>query len=319
MRSHKLRAAAGNAGGPGAIVTGAIMHWDFGDTNCWNRTNSTITDLTGNGRNAIIYNFNSNNESHSYNSSKGGYLAASNSYGAQQIPPYAFNWCSGCHVGTTNENTLWRQPGGVSGAQYGNYNLFGSTSTSLAPFTLEFIGNVDLKRDQSGNLEFVTNTGGIGYIQKPGYLQFYAYSSPNGEIGNGFFVSGNEISEFGFGGTSEAKSSGGVNASMRPTNNYNPNANFTYTGNSTGWEQLIISRDSSGNLKMYRNGTVFYDVTSSINYSVDYIVFLTSIFKIYEKWFHYSGGWGVMRGYDKVFTQAEVTGQYNAQKSRFGF
>ena len=62
MRSHKLRAAAG-AVDPGAIVTGAIMHWDFGDTNCWNRTNSTITDLTSNGRNSTIKNFNSNNQS----------------------------------------------------------------------------------------------------------------------------------------------------------------------------------------------------------------------------------------------------------------
>ena len=53
MRSHKLRAAVGNAADPGAIVTGAIMHWDFGDTNCWNRTNSTVTDLTGNGLNAL--------------------------------------------------------------------------------------------------------------------------------------------------------------------------------------------------------------------------------------------------------------------------
>jgi hypothetical protein len=315
MRSHKLRAAAG-AVDPGAIVTGAIMHWDFGDTNCWNRTNSTITDLTGNGRNAIIKNFNSNNQSHSYNSSKGGYLAASNSYGAQQIPPYTYNYCSGCHVGTTNENTLWRQPGGVSGAQAGSYNLFGSTSSSLAPFTLEFIGNVDLMRDQNGNLEFKTTTSGIGYSLMTGYLQFYSYTTSVGEIGNAIYVSGNEISEFGFGGTSEAIAG---SPSLRPTNNYNPNANFTYTGNSTGWEQLIISRDSSGNLKMYRNGTVFYDVTSSINYYVSYNAFLSSIFKIYEQWFHYSGGWGVMRGYNKVFTQAEVTGQYNAQKSRFGF
>ena len=170
-------------------------------------------------------------------------------------------------------------------------------------------------RDQNGNLEFKTTTSGIGYSLMTGYLQFYSYTTSVGEIGNAIYVSGNEISEFGFGGTSEAIAG---SPSLRPTNNYNPNANFTYTGNSTGWEQLIISRDSSGNLKMYRNGTVFYDVTSSINYYVSYNAFLSSIFKIYEQWFHYSGGWGVMRGYNKVFTQAEVTGQYNAQKSRFG-
>ena len=73
MRPHHLRAAAG--GDSGEIVADPVMHWDFGDTNCWNRTNSTVTDLTGNGLNGTIDDYNTNYQTHTYNSNKGGYCA----------------------------------------------------------------------------------------------------------------------------------------------------------------------------------------------------------------------------------------------------
>ena len=69
---------------------------------------------------------------------------------------------------------------------------------------------------------------------------------------------------------------------------------------------------------MYRNKNLFYSVTSNTDYYQTHSAFFIQIFSIYSQWFAFQGKWGVMRGYDQSFTQADVTSQYNAQKSRFG-
>ena len=142
MRSHKLRAAAGNSG-PSAIVAGAIMHWDFGDTNCWNRTNSTVTDLTGNGLNGTIDNYNTNNETHTYNSNKGGYCEVAQ---------------TGNYLGAAS---------GISG-NVSNYNgnfrgtiLFGkhlSSNATIQPYTLEFIADIGPSWAGGSTNFFVSNS-----------------------------------------------------------------------------------------------------------------------------------------------------------------
>ena len=64
---------------------------------------------------------------------------------------------------------------------------------------------------------------------------------------------------------------------------------------------------------MYRNGVKFAETSSQLDMDA-----LLNIITPIEYWFTAVGGWGIVRGYDKAFTDSEALGQYNAQKSRFG-
>tara|TARA_B100002052_G_scaffold173864_1_gene158242 strand:- start:256 stop:1158 length:903 start_codon:yes stop_codon:yes gene_type:complete len=299
MRSHRLRAAAG--GDSGEIVAGAVLHWDFGDTNCWNRTNSTVTDLSGNNRNGTIQNYNTSNESHSYNSGKGGYLEASNSSGAQ----YTMEGIDGGGFRT-------------SGGWWGSSNW---------PHTLEFISDTRLNRYKhttAQSYSYTTQDALIDtrFIFISGGFQFNRYSLLiTGDGSGGGYPNGdtnNEISEFGIG----AVGTQAFSTAFRDINDYSPNANLLYSrpsdSSNSGWQQLIVTTASNRDVKMYRNGTLIYSVNNTnINQNEQTSTF-NSLLAPVERWFRAQGGWGVIRGYDKALTAAEVLGQYNAQKSRFG-
>tara|TARA_B100000123_G_scaffold249470_1_gene207731 strand:+ start:7356 stop:8327 length:972 start_codon:yes stop_codon:yes gene_type:complete len=321
MRNHLLRAAAGNVGAAGVIKPGAVMHWDFGDSSCWNRTNSTVLDLSGNSRNAAIKNYNSSYAglgqtwSHSYNSANGGYLEASATYTNE---PY-YTAMPGVSVSgsSASQSDLFRIPSGG-----GTHNLWWSTSSSLAAYTLEFIYDAVLPRIGStgaySNKTTSSSKSYIGYSTGSLY-EFHTYGSD--ASGNftkpvmGLFLGQSDFAEIGFTGTDNDANGA---AAWQLTNSHPPYANFSYSGSNTGWEQVIVTRDTSGNLKMYRNKNLFYSVTSNTDYYQTHSAFFIQIFSIYSQWFAFQGKWGVMRGYDQSFTQADVTSQYNAQKSRFG-
>tara|TARA_B100001769_G_C22101288_1_gene594557 strand:+ start:676 stop:1644 length:969 start_codon:yes stop_codon:yes gene_type:complete len=320
MRNHLLRAAAGNVGAAGVIKTGAVMHWDFGDVNCWNRTNNVVLDLSGNSRNGKIKQYNSSYAllgqvwTQSYNSANGGYLEAS---ATMTNSPY-YTDMPGISVSgsASSQSDLFRVPSGG-----GVRNLWYSTSSSLAAYTLEFIYDAKLPRDgYTGaytNKTTSSSKSNIGYSTGSLY-EFHTYAIYNGSLAKptmGFFLGQSDCAEIGFSGTDDDSAGAAV---WQLTNSNPPNANFSYSGSNTGWEQIIITRDSSGNLKMYRNKNLFYSVTSTTNYYYDYNAFYIQIFGLYSQWFALQGKWGVMRGYDQSFTQADVTSQYNAQKSRFG-
>jgi len=59
MRSHRLRAAAGNSGEqlPDIITTDLEQHIDFGFTSCYDQSSSysTVSDLSGNNNNMAVY------------------------------------------------------------------------------------------------------------------------------------------------------------------------------------------------------------------------------------------------------------------------
>lgn len=78
MRSHRLRAAAGNAAG-GIITSNLELYWDFGNTSCYNSSvsNTAITDLSGNGYNATFQNTSSYGAI-TFNSNNGGFVELSN-------------------------------------------------------------------------------------------------------------------------------------------------------------------------------------------------------------------------------------------------
>ena len=317
MRPHHLRAAAG--GDPGEIKPGAVMHWDFGDINCWNRTNATVLDLSGNGRNGVIKYYNQSTSSsqqsyHAYNSANGGYLEASATYTAN---PY---WTSMAGISVSGSSAsqadLFRTP-----STGGNLNLWWSTSSSLAAYTLEFIYDAKLPRDgYTGayiNKTTSSSKSSIGYTTGSLY-EFHTYAIRNGNFAKpmmGLFLGQSDFAEIGFTGNDDDYAGA---ATWQLTNNSSPFANFSYSGSTTGWEQVIVTRDTSGNLNMYRNKNLFYSVTSNTDYYQTHSAFFIQIFSIYSQWFAFQGKWGVIRGYDQSFTQADVTSQYNAQKSRFG-
>lgn len=297
--SHRLRAAAG--GDSGEIVAGAVLHWDFGDTNCWNRTNSTVTDLSGNNRNGTIQNYNASNESHSFNSNKGGYLEASNSSG----PQYSMEGIAG---------GSFRSGGGWWGS-------------SNWPHTLEFISDTRLSNYQhttAQSYSYSTSSALIDtrfvYLSGGLHINRYVLLITGDGSGGGYpnADTNNEISEFGIGDVGNQS----LSTAFRRINNYSPNANLLYPRSSdssnSGWQQLIVTTASNRDVKMYRNGTLIYSVNNTYINNNDQTTTITTLLAPVERWFRAQGGWGVIRGYDKALTAAEVLGQYNAQKSRFG-
>lgn len=302
--SHRLRAAAGAASAE--IVTGAVLHWDFGDTNCWSRTNSTVTDLSGNGHNSSIQSYNSGNESHSYNSNKGGYLEASNSGGATL-------GMSGLANGPYHNNPLF-----FRGTAFSNTNFWGSTSL-YQPYTLEFISDHTLPTNRQTNA-YGQNVG-VFAAATPTSSALYDFCTISTQSGTSVrhvmsliinadgSGSGCEISEFGFGQTDNTNFN---------TNYFDiPNLTYPYNnpGDTTGWQQIIVTWNGSNTTNIYRNGSLLYGPSNNQGL---YRMQANSLFSCDEFWFTAQGGWGVIRGYDKELTAAEVLGQYNAQKVRFG-
>tara|TARA_B100000963_G_C22590747_1_gene655360 strand:+ start:490 stop:1407 length:918 start_codon:yes stop_codon:yes gene_type:complete len=304
VRSHRLRAAAGAASAE--IVTGAVLHWDFGDTNCWNRTNSTVTDLSGNGHNSSIQNYNSANQSHSYNSNKGGYLEASHSSGATL-------GMSGLANGPYHNNPLF-----FRGTAFSNTNFWGSTSNNQ-PYTLEFISDLTLPTNRQTS-RFGQSVG-IFASATPTSSALYDFATISTQSGTSVrhvmsliinadgSGSGCEISEIGF-QTGDATTANTTYLDI-------PNLTYPYNnpGDTTGWQQIIVTWNQSNGTTFYRNGSLLYGpITNTANYKME----ASSLFSCDEFWFTAQGGWGVIRGYDKELTAAEVLGQYNAQKVRFG-
>lgn len=307
MRSHYLRAAAG--GGSGEIVTGAVLHWDFGDTNCWNRTNSTVTDLSGNGHHSTIQSYNSGNESHSFNSNKGGYLEASNSGGATLS-------MSGLANGPYYTHPLFFRNNAFTLTSF-----WGVNSVSNG-YTLEFISDHTLPSNR-----LTSPSSSIGIFAAGTYTPsaLYDYAGVSYTFGGNTHRmsliinadgsgSASEISEYGF-GFSDRNSAG---TSYRDINDYTPNANLTYpyntAGDTTGWQQIIATYDAS-TFNLYRNGALIY---GGIANGTVYRHEQNALFSADERFFTAQGGWGVIRGYDRALTATEVLGQYLAQKSRFG-
>lgn len=304
MRSHRLRAAAG--GETAAIIAGATLHWDFGDTNCWNRTSSGITDLTGNGNNGTLYNYGSSGHSYGYSSSLGGHLVKTNSNNTASSPRYSGN-------GIEPTINIFRRP------ESGGVAYFGaSSSNQIHPFTFEFICNADF-----GN----PNSGLITDVNTPDQAPAYVWSDGM-DFTSGFMFRKvslhlvlNTLQQQGFSsGLTYSPGDNSNNFSPSQGGTINTNSSFTYSGQnttplSTGWEQLIITRTVSGSTyttNMYRNKTLFYTATNNINYYGNFVFGLT------ERWLQFTGKYGIVRGYNKSFSQADVDSQYNAQKSRFG-
>ena len=276
MRSHHLRAAAGNVSSSGdtfsstGVTNNLAVHWDFGNTSCWNQSGTAITDLTGNSNNGTLPGSNV-----SYGSGQGGHLSK-----------------------TSNASvTLSTDVFPINGAN---------------PFALEYWVN---------NTALASNVHALfqdWYYHYPLYsgVPSYQYNAGLGyNLNTTYGLQGQGMSGSGLTGGSPGPLSG------RPDTTITAFQNNYYSGTSTGWEQLVFSRESTSTngFKVYRNGSNIYTGTNSINYDArttpsNYVNIIRQ-----RNLFTLTGGAAIFRMYTGAgLTSTQVTQNYDSQKVRFG-
>ena len=256
------------AGAAGAIVTDNLsVHWDFGDTSSWDRSSTTINDLSGN--------------------SNGGTFPSGVSYVSSQ----------GGHATKTNQNpiTMTSDVFSINGAN---------------PWTLEFWHNATLYASSQGLFQdwfyHYPLSGGSAYQYNPG-IGFWQ-STTYGVSGEGMINPG---------------TTGGSPGPLdnRPTSTQSLFETNHYSGSTTGWQQIVVSRESTSTngFKVYRNGSNIYTGTSGINFDCrtvpsGYVMLIRQ-----RNIFTTGGDMGIFRMYTGAgLTSVQVQQNYNAQKARFG-
>tara|TARA_B100000212_G_scaffold78790_3_gene56102 strand:+ start:2424 stop:3293 length:870 start_codon:yes stop_codon:yes gene_type:complete len=287
MRAHRLRAAAGNAssGGGGSIVTTNLRrHYDFGDTNCYNTSvsNTAVTDLSGNSRDAAW------SAGPIFNSANGGYIQMG-SGSASQLKSNSKVGALSRVVGTGAYTIeFWLNaytPNNTS--HVGNWYNDMPTNIVFSPqFVFTYYGFRALRQN-------AYNWSGWGHY---GSQNYYSYN----------FTTGTVTPSYG------AQVYDGSNSSY-------PQPTFVSGAYSTngyqGWEHIVLTRSgtSTNGLKFYRNNTLEFTGTSTINYAAP-----ASAAGDLDYGNAPSSRFAVLREYTYGFTATDVAQNYNAQKARFG-
>tara|TARA_Y100000114_G_scaffold132152_1_gene130753 strand:- start:289 stop:1155 length:867 start_codon:yes stop_codon:yes gene_type:complete len=287
MRSHHLRPVAGSGG---AIVTDNLrLHYDFGDTNCYNNTENFSTynsnriligDLTGNGHTmqfgmGATYGLNYQTSSTSSNyvttqSGNGGHVIFS-----PTIDPSTLN--------PSDHAVAYRNTSPMTGLGLGDwtyefwYNYYRTSGITYVDISQD-------NSDYSGNLEIYIHNG----VFKAGIWGSYktdnhTYSTVNGYNGWDHVV----ISKIGESSSNIKFYHNGVNTSTHTKTNFN------YVKDS--WGEPGSSAVTSGSI--WNNMTMF---------------------GVYSQ-YRFTGKFAIHRVYvGKGLTSAEVLQNFNAQRSRFG-
>lgn len=282
MRSHHLRAAAGNASGGGSIVTTNLRrHYDFGDTSCYNSSvsNTAVTDLSGNSFNAAWA------SAPIFNSANGGYIEMGSGTAAQLQASSVASSLSR-YIGTGNYTIeFWLNAYTQSTGTVGNWYNDAPINIVFSP-QMVFTWHAFTLR-QAGY-----DWTGWGHY---GSQNYYSYNFTTGVVTPSY---GAEV----YNGSNSSYPQPTFKSSAYTTNGYQ------------GWEHIVLTRTSTSTngLKFYRNNTLEFTGTSSMNYAASAT----------------SGDldWGnspqsrfaVLREYAYGFTATDVAQNYNAQKARFG-
>ena len=283
-----LAAAGGVSVDP--VSTNLLVHYDYGDTNCWARsTNTVITDLTGNGYNASIYGGSSDFE---YNSSKGGYIRL-------------------IETNTNKKNITAPSDGGSSGGSF-------PQAIGTGAFTMEWVSNQyfatgELVYTPSGQDWVYSNSNllywSAGLIETPRILGFH-WENTSGTTW--------ALEELNLDDTNTYVDNGNTTANLITDSSSNY---ISYTGN-TGWQHWSLTRDSftsstTNNLKLYINGVLRYTTTNRNDLNAPNY----GMFGIWDKrqiTIASIGNHGLFKVYSAALTATEVTQNYNAYKARFG-
>ena len=285
--AHRLRAAAGaNAGGE-VYTVGLKLHWDFGDTNCWDGTSSTINDLSGWSGGNTHGTVNMSTNPPSLATGNGGYMLNSATPEYNNIQFYRDLYDFGIGMGEFTIEIWHNSPAYIYPG--GNYPLEN---------TLLRLDWADFHNWTSSQIRYMHVR--LGFQQPSTYvsqLQGASFEDPfnwNSFYGNNLEGSGSTFTYWDSG---------------EPTSNP-----------PTGWEQIVLSRDAanaSNNMKIYRNGTLINTTTNTIDYTPQQITY-----KFSESRFGNNipnGATAIYRIYDgNGLTADQVLGNFKAQRSRFG-
>lgn len=275
MRSHYLRASAGGAGG--LVTTNLYRHYDFGDSNCYYPSFGTaVNDLSGTGANQYP-----GNKHASFNSAP----AVDSSTGSVTL-----------------------QSGGANNSLTANWSRESLVVTAgTGQFTLEYWINPYLPQTYGSSTVMDCSPSHI--VFSPQFIFYYATM--------GVFFDNTGWSSTGLTGSSNQWSSNyttGNYGSSPPRINFETNI---YSGQSgyLGWTHLVVSRTSTGTggLKFYRNNSLKYTGTNSINYNFTQASSGSLYWGNIEEC-----KWAIIREYTYGFTAADVAANYNADKARFG-
>ena len=278
MRSHRLRAAAGNAAG-GIITSNLEIYYDFGNTSCYNSSVSStaVTDLSGNGNNATYQN--THLGSPTFNSSNGGYVSISNA------------------------NIFLKKDSGTSIYDIGT-----------GSYTIEFFMNLTAINSYHIFDSFVQGFA-PGDILESHYfiIQPRASSSLNDYRlrGKGLTGSSSKANQ------QYTNFNTGASQSAPPFYDIDVNSYYGSSTPTTGWEHFVVSREntSSNGIKFYRNGSVIRTSTSGINYNENLYVYYGNKEEYMKNQGNYAI-MRVYIG--KGLTSTEVTQHYDFEKARFG-
>jgi hypothetical protein len=314
MRNHFLRAGRvanlPSGGGSSIIDTDLYVHYDFSDTNCWNRqsgTNTndyTIHNLANDYNDALIRSRTGTSDAFrnasdspciDFNSSDGGGCL-------ETIPSNNSSDSDDCAIripGSYSQTTIPSSPSynltPVSATD--TNNLMNGVGTGAYTFECWVKLYLDHSQDASASVFTCTSTPSSGYVNIINWILAYA---------PGYDFDTNRANKFRvyFGGfsTTEVVSISGA-----------PSSGAAWSD----WNHLVYSRNSTStnDTKVYVNNSLV--ATNTDNNDVDSLsefglVYLTVANRVPER--H-----GIFRFYrGKALTSSEVTTNWNAQKSRFG-
>tara|TARA_Y100001935_G_C17235096_1_gene472551 strand:- start:234 stop:1097 length:864 start_codon:yes stop_codon:yes gene_type:complete len=286
MRSHRLRAAAGGAGG--LVTTNLNRHYDFGDTNSYSSSSfPTVNDLSGNGYGATWENTQS--LAPTFSSSNGGYVI----------------------LGTNQVNYLKSDNTNIGGSSNTSFNQALTRLAGTGNFTIEFWVNIHTPPSgYSSQYSYLYSDWPSEYI-----ITYNPFSLTIKNYRMSLYIQNGGWGSFGLDGSSNIVGQG-IQYSQWTTNTY------TSTGNQ-GWEHIVVSRTSTGTngLKFYRNNTLEFTGTNSINYNCNVNVNSTGDKTYGDR--QYSGTLAgtyiaIIREYLYGFTAADVATNFNADRARFG-
>ena len=304
------KAAATSSGGGSSIVdTDLYVHYDFSDTNCWNRTNGTNTD-----------DYTIHNLANDYND---GLLRSrtgtSNAYrNASDSPCIDFNssdgggcleWIPSNHSGSSDDCVLII-PGSVSSTTtyYANYNITTVSATNTnnlvngigtGAYTIEFWFKAYLDTSTNSIFFMTLSSKDTSDVTTWHMLRLYSGGySPTETYGNKMNI---------YTGSWSASDQNLISINGAPSSG----------AAWSNWNHLVFSRNSSStnDTKIYLNDSL--EVTCTDDTNLDYM----------QQFYGPQLNWlamlplrqGIFRFYrGKALTSSEVTTNWNAQKSRFG-
>ena len=313
MRSHLLRAAAGTAassggggGGSSIINTDLYIHYDFSDTNCWNRQSGTNTN-----------DYTIHNLANDYND---GLLRSrtgtSDAYrNASDSPVIDFNSSDGggclefdlSNLSSNTDDCILLIPGSLTSSSTSSFmyhapivsatdsnNVFNGIGTGA--FTIEFWYKIYIDQSQHARTYFsvflsMDTSDSTSYISHNYSSSAYAITS----LRNKLYI-----------GTDSAEL---LSNAIIGT----PSSGAAWSD----WNHHVYSRNSSAtnDTKVYINNSLVFTGTDSNNYSYLRVGYVARLMTFVES----STRHGIFRFYrGKALTASEVTTNWNAQKSRFG-